>query len=106
MADEVDTITAKTLRTVLMPGWIDWAVKGMIVGCISGSFTLVSWGIQVDSRFQDIEQYESRIAALERKDDSYRQLVTEVAVMQSLLVAQGRQLDRLVARLDTGGTSP
>lgn len=84
--------------------WITWATRGTI-GVLGTAVVAISlWGFNAESRIANAEKFDARIAKLEAREDNYTKLALDIAVVQTKLDAQDRQLERIAKLLEARQT--
>lgn len=81
--------------------YVDWAVKGIVGALCTGLLATALWSFNTEARVANTEKFEGRIASLEAKEDSYRKLALDIAVVQTKLDSQDRQLERIAKLLES-----
>jgi len=80
--------------------WITWATRGLLGSLGAAVLALALWGFNAESRIASTEKFEVRLVKLEEKEDSYQKLALDIAVVQTKLDAQDRQLERIAKLLE------
>lgn len=81
--------------------YLDWAAKGVIGALCTGLIATALWSFNTEARVANTEKFEVRIASLEAKEDGYRKLALDIAVVQTKLDSQDRQLERIAKLLES-----
>lgn len=80
--------------------WITWATRGLLGSLGVAVLAIAAWGFNAEARISDVEKLEVRLVKLEAKEDSYAKLALDIAVVQTKLDAQDRQLERIAKLLE------
>lgn len=79
--------------------YIDWAVRGIVVGLLTATMATARWAVNTEQRIHDLEAINtalaSEVTALKVKDDGYQQIRTDIAVIKTQLDLQGKQQERI-----------
>ena len=84
----------------VLTGFIDWAVKGILGGLCVAVMAIATWAYNVEGRLVKHEQFEARITKIEGREDGYVKLAQDIAVLQTKLDAQDKQLDHITKLLE------
>ncbi len=83
--------------------YVDWLVKSTVGGLVGAAIATATWAFHQEQRSHDIEVQQSatleRVITLEARGNSYDSLRSDVAVIQSQIIAQGKSQDRIEALL-------
>ena len=84
----------------MITNFVDWALKGILGGLCVAVMSIATWSYNVEGRLVQHAEFESRISKLEARDDGYSKLAQDIAVLQTKLDAQDKQLDHITKLLE------